>query len=458
MKTKHVNLIFYSSLFVFVVTAIFVTRHNLRLVKSNNNILVIAAIQHHLNKAHSNLYTMLGLMERPLTNELVIEKENIRSYVSVKNEMIGDLVLIDEMYRQLGEQNTPDSLILFFEDHIALFDSIFLTGSTQIIKDETQYAQILKELFKIGEAIDEQLNVLFDLQQLPKKGSADPNATIYVLLVGYVLVFIALVFSFSRLRNEVKNRSDKERKILKQAQVLRQLNKTKDTFFSIIAHDLRGPFNSLLNLFNILNEALEHNDLKMVSQNIQHIEFAARRTYNLLQNLLEWSKLQTGNINTQPEYFDIKILVKENMELFKEAAKQKNITLKAPEESQMVYADQNMINTVLRNLVQNAMKFTQQGQIEVTYQESNGFLTVRVNDSGVGIEKSDQELLFRIDANVKLINNSSDKGSGLGLILCKSFVDKNGGNIWVESKYGTGSTFCFTVPQKRNIFLMNLKA
>jgi signal transduction histidine kinase len=222
----------------------------------------------------------------------------------------------------------------------------------------------------------------------------------------------------------------------------------KDKFFSIIAHDLKNPFNAIVGFANLLYEAYDNFDDHQRKTFIKNICEASDSTFKLLQNLLEWSKTQTGKMEINPEKIDVEMAIRENIAVLKSAADNKKIKIKTsvPENS-FVYADNNMVKAVIRNLISNAIKFTGfDGKIEISAKISGGNVEVCVADTGVGIKPADLLRLFRIADHFKTKGTENEDGSGLGLILCKEFVEKNGGKIWVESKPGAGSKFKFTLP------------
>jgi len=229
---------------------------------------------------------------------------------------------------------------------------------------------------------------------------------------------------------------------------LRQLNATKDKFFSIVAHDLKNPFNAIMGFSNLLSEAYDNFDEKQRKTFIRNISDATENTYKLLQNLLEWSRTQTQSIEYKPDAIDLNEIINNNISVLKSSATNKDITvtLKVPSNT-TAFADENMTRTVIRNLLSNAIKFTRPGgKIEISASETGNYIEVCIADNGVGISKENQKKLFKIDKQFKSYGTSNEQGSGLGLILCKEFVEKNGGKIWVESKYGVGSKFKFTLP------------
>jgi PAS domain S-box-containing protein len=233
---------------------------------------------------------------------------------------------------------------------------------------------------------------------------------------------------------------------------LEKLNATKDKFFSIIAHDLKSPFNSILGFSEILAKQVHNNEYDGIKKYADIILNSSQRAIDLLMNLMEWSRSQTGRMDFTPENFEMVSLINETAMLFDEIARQKSIILirdlpaKAP-----VLGDKAMLSTVLRNLISNAIKFTMSGgKITISAQEKPGELIVSVRDSGVGIPENIIEILFQLSENFSTPGTNNEKGTGLGLILCKEFIEKHGGKIWGESELRKGSTFSFSLPVKEN--------
>ncbi len=229
---------------------------------------------------------------------------------------------------------------------------------------------------------------------------------------------------------------------------LRDLNAQKDRLFSIISHDLRSPFNSILGFSQMLVEQIKENDYKGVDDYARFIFQSSERAMALLTNLLEWSQIQTGRIGFYPEFFDLVSFIEEILPVFEDVARQKSILInRSLPQGISLYADRQMISTILRNLVANAIKFTRQGgTVIVVVRQNHQQVTVAVKDNGVGIPKERLENLFRFDESESTPGTANEKGTGLGLSLCKEFVKKNGGTIWVESEEGKGSTFTFALP------------
>lgn len=230
---------------------------------------------------------------------------------------------------------------------------------------------------------------------------------------------------------------------------LRELNATKDKFFSIIAHDLKSPFNGILGFSNILNEQLKLKDYDGIEEYSAIIHQSSQRAMNLITNLIEWSRSQSGRMDFNPDYVEISSLLNEIYEISNVAAREKSISLKMEIPRHLsVLLDKEMISSVIRNLISNAIKFTHPGgEIIVRAELLNYDLQISVKDTGVGIASQNLVKLFRIDETYSVTGTNNEKGTGLGLILCKEFVEKHKGKIWVESKVDKGSTFFFTIPK-----------
>ena len=255
------------------------------------------------------------------------------------------------------------------------------------------------------------------------------------------------VFLEGSLRDITKEKQAED-KIRKYNEQLEMLNDSKDKFFSIVAHDLISPFSAVLGYSEILLEESGSMERNQISQFATDIHSISQKAFNLLNELLDWSRIQTGRMPYEPEMISIHGIVHDLFALYEQNARKKNIELKnSIVDGQRLYADYKMISTTLRNLLSNAIKFTDQdGQIEIGSRMNNGSVEVFVKDTGVGISDEDMNKIFKIDVHHTQIGTNKEKGTGLGLILCQEFVNKNGGKIWVESEFGEGSKFIFTLP------------
>jgi two-component system, sensor histidine kinase and response regulator len=229
---------------------------------------------------------------------------------------------------------------------------------------------------------------------------------------------------------------------------LRIANATKDKFFSIIAHDLRGPVASLTGLLEMAAMNPDFLDRADRSEIFLELKSSAQNVYHLLENLLSWAKNQQSIMRCHPEKIYLRPVVKNVISLFSTAAKQKGITLHSEVQNDTtVFADTDMVMAILRNLISNAVKFTpDSGHIYIGAKTCNGFIEVTVKDTGAGISDDYLDKLFQEEIHITTYGTRNEKGSGLGLLLCKEFVEKNGGQIRLENRPNHGSRFIFTLP------------
>ena len=251
---------------------------------------------------------------------------------------------------------------------------------------------------------------------------------------------------------DVTDQKRKEAEILQINQQLKESNSQKDKFFSIIAHDLKSPFNSIMGFSELLVEQTREKNYDGIEKFAGIILQSSNRAMDLLMNLLEWSRSQTGRMEFNPEYFEMVDFIKDTLQIFHEIVIQKSIIINMELPRNVpVFADKPMISTIFRNLISNAIKFTKPGGlIIISATEKPDELTVKVRDNGVGISKDRIEKLFRIDESYSTPGTNNEKGTGLGLILCKEFIEKHNGKIWVESEERKGSTFYFALPQNHS--------
>ena len=234
---------------------------------------------------------------------------------------------------------------------------------------------------------------------------------------------------------------------------LKELNETKDKFFSIIAHDLRNPFTSMLGSTELLSERIENLNPVKIKELIQIIDDSAKSGYAILQNLLDWSRSQTGMIDLSPEELDLKTLINENIQSLNLMWAKKKISITTDvKESTLIYADKNIVDAVLRNLIGNAIKFTHMsGKVNVGASVNGKEVIVTIRDNGIGIPEKIVKDLFRIDTRYSRPGTSMEQGTGLGLKICKEFVEMQGGRIWVESTDHKGSEFKFTLLSRNEL-------
>jgi len=230
---------------------------------------------------------------------------------------------------------------------------------------------------------------------------------------------------------------------------LQLINAEKDKFFSIIAHDLRGPLSAFVDATQILTEEIQNMDLEEIKDITMSMKTSASNIYGLLENLLEWSRLRRGAMDFVPENLNLKKKIEASIDVLSESARKKRIglTISVPGELE-IRADIHMFDTIIRNLISNAIKFTISGGKVIVTANYNGdhYVVVKISDSGIGMTPELKNKLFQIDEKTSRPGTEGETSTGLGLLLCKEFIEKHGGKIWVESSVGQGSTFSFSLP------------
>lgn len=319
--------------------------------------------------------------------------------------------------------------------------------------------ELLKEIHKLS---PESLKILLTGQaSIEGISNAINNAQLYRFIAkpwdkaDLVLTVKEAVKSFIqeiKIRKQNKKllelNASLEEQVAQRTEELREANAAKDKFFSIIAHDLKSPFNALLGLSDAMLENWEIFENEDKLEFVQDIHNTSKNTYALLQNLLEWSRSQIGSLQINPEVFNPVELVNENIMVLKQHVDTKQISITNKINNEVLcQADKNMISTVFRNLISNAIKFTNpQGNITITGCTKNEYHEFSVTDNGIGMNEKTKDDLFKLNSKTQRAGTSEESGTGLGLLLCKEFVEKNGGEIAVTSKENEGSTFSFTLP------------
>ncbi|MDZ7740904.1 MAG: two-component regulator propeller domain-containing protein [Bacteroidota bacterium] len=274
-----------------------------------------------------------------------------------------------------------------------------------------------------------------------------------VVLILLILASVYYIFRYiitKRYTYSLKRQVASRTKELKNnEQKLKQLNSTKDRFFSIIAHDLRSPFNAIMGL----SEYLMENDNSISSEErksiISNLYQSSRSSFELLENLLTWARSQEGKLSFFPDRINITDIINDNIDLMKSSSERKKIKLLSTvTEDLFVHADYNMINTVMRNLISNAIKFTaDSGIVNISSKVQDTELMVCVRDTGIGLPEEMINELFVLNGSTEREGTTGEKGTGLGLVLCGEFIRRNKGHIWAENNKGKGAKFCFTLPR-----------
>jgi len=340
----------------------------------------------------------------------------------------------------------------------------------QVLKDSLDARENLIELNRMQEIylIEKQdaetliLKNELELNDVKLKSNKIFTAGVIILLSFVVIFSIYLLINISRRRianlklkgqqniitsaNEVLQQQKDELQSL--TTELRILNADKDRFMSILAHDLKSPFNTILGFSEVLTEGVGQFSVDEIRDLAKRINESTQTTYNLLEDLLTWIRIQSGKITFNPEKADLTDICNNILELLNPVAKGKNITISDfPTESIYLFADTEMLKTILRNIVSNAIKFTNTGgKITILTEKRDSNIIITVSDNGIGMEPADSAKLFDMTQIYTTTGTANETGTGLGLLLCKEFVEKHGGRIWVKSVLGKGSDFIFTLP------------
>lgn len=285
----------------------------------------------------------------------------------------------------------------------------------------------------------------YELQLLHKSGRRVfvEVSTVSVGKPGEVLVM--------GIMRDITQRKLYEQQLKESEEKLRQMNLAKDKFFNIIAHDLRAPISGLTSMTKLLLENYENLEPEYTKDLLSNILEVSNQTFNLLENLLLWARTQTGTIPFKPEETDLYEVVLASKVLNEPNAKQKGITINnlVPADS-FAFVDRNMITTVVRNLISNAVKFSPSNtEITIKLNDIGDFYELIVSDKGVGMTPEQLDKLFKLGENISTVGTQGEKGSGIGLILCQEFVERNGGKIRIESQVGEGTTFFITLPKSK---------
>ncbi|MEN8121228.1 MAG: ATP-binding protein [Bacteroidota bacterium] len=327
----------------------------------------------------------------------------------------------------------------------------YKTISDSILNDENT-AMVTR--IEMQRKYDEQIKIR-EISALKKDKKTNLIITILGIIILIVLAYAIGLYRINKIKQKANNElAAKNREIIKQQEKLKknsheleEYNQTKEKLFSIIAHDLKNPYSAIIGFTNLLISDLEVKEYSNIKRFAQTILKASQQNYDLLVNLLEWANTQTNAIKFKPEIINIKEFINDIIEIQTNAALQKNISISCKAENISVHADKNMLNTILRNLLSNAIKYSPPGKkINVNIEKNAGAVEFNIKDEGIGIDQKDIDKLFRIDNNFSKQGTNQERGTGLGLILCKEFVEKHNGEIWVESSVDKGSKFSFKIP------------
>ncbi|MFA8433627.1 MAG: tetratricopeptide repeat protein [Marinifilaceae bacterium] len=400
---------------------------------------------HSIGLSHSNMAIMFVSEER--YDEAYKHIKELHKIATKTNSLIlknSAFFLLTTYYE---EKNNIPKAYDYLNEYLITLDSLYKLQKTAVIAN-------LEDRYKI-EAQDKEIELLKKDNQIQilesKKHKFQRNATL-VLSLLITLLSIGIFAAYSMIRKRNRRLAVKNKKLKESEQIQKELNGTKDKLFSIIAHDLINPFNAILGFSTFLHKNYFRMEEKDRIHSAQNIHEASQQAFNLLNNLLQWARSQTNKLSYRPSALNLFSIVKQNVLLHESNAREKSIDIQiAVDENSIVYSDEHLLSTVIRNLLSNAIKFTNpNGRITLRSEKKDGMMEVSVSDNGVGIDKTNLEQLFKMEQNNSQPGTLKEPGTGLGLVLCKEFVEKNRGKIWVESELGKGSSFIFTVPLSKD--------
>lgn len=377
---------------------------------------------------------------------------------NIRNEKMLIYSQLAEVYSLSGNYKPAFD---YQKKYIALKDSVF-TSEKEKDKTEIITRYETEKKAKENEVLRQQ-NTIDKLRIERQKNRFMRAVLIGAVIIISVLAILWVVIRANRHKNrvnrlleeknrEISNQRDRLEKALDELSEretrLTEANAAKDRFFSIIAHDLKNPFTSILGLTGLLNDGFEELSVAEQKEFIRNLHESSRNLYNLLENLLHWARSQTGRITPAPEFIDVGELLKSAGVIFSNAARSKKIDFSFQCNRQAnVFADRGMLETVLRNLISNAIKFTPEGgTVEVSTLLNNSYVSITISDTGTGMSNAEVQNLFKAGVRMQKMGTANENGSGLGLILCHEFIQMNHGDIEVESSPGRGSRFTVKLP------------
>lgn len=398
---------------------------------------------------HTKTQNTYGLAEAQLGKGKVLLKQG--KFNEAMNRIQASLVLAKEINARTLEIECYRSLATLYEQREDYKNALAYTKQSKVLQDSLFSQDMLQKLFQDQlrfQTENKDLEIAALSQTQAKQASELKRQSflrnILVVVVALTVILLFTVYRSGQRRIRInKMLIEHQNEIKKRSIELEQLNQVKDKFFSVISHDLRSPINALSGILDLMgNSHISPDELPKLTQELR-LQF--NHTKNLINNLLDWTLLQMDKLRIQPVKIDLNNMVNDNFKLLSALhLKDINLINDIPADT-YAFGDLNMINLVFRNLILNGMKFTESGgEIRVASREENDQLILSVSDNGVGIAPDVQKILFEKTSGYSTRGTANEKGTGLGLILCKEFVERNGGKIWLESEEGKGSTFYFT--------------
>lgn len=428
--TKGISIVFFLYLLVNIIRIFefFLNEHqNLDYFKSGS-------FEKFIILSYSFLYVLLTfslvmLINRRLLSEIAFQEEK---YFKAFNESPDAIMLTRLVDAKIFEVNHGFEVLTGYLAEEAIGRSSF---SLNFWENEESRYQMISALKEKGT-----LRKVESTFRIRNGNLVECTISADIILIDgeeFILITVEDISAFKKLLNELMNSADE----------LKHLNATKDKLFSIIAHDLRGPFANIINLSELLKDQIKTKEYEGIDEYANLIQTSTQKVTGLLSNLLEWSQLKTGKMSFCPTPTNLHDILIEVIDLLKFQAQQKDIALLFEVEKNIVAnIDKNMFSTILRNLISNSIKFTNKtGQIQIQLTYKDGIVNCSIQDNGVGMDKLKLEKLFKIEEKVTTPGTNNEQGSGLGLFLCKEFIELHNGKIIASSEIGKGTLIRFNL-------------
>ena len=375
------------------------------------------------------LFFIIKVLEKNYSRERLRAEESERNFKSLSENSLDHISRFDRQLRHLYINRAGTELLGLPLDKI-----LGKTYSELEIANRAQYMDledILETVFTLGTPISTQVLIEKDITKTYLDFRIFPEFDEHSNVISILCV-------------------SRDISVLKQTEIaLSQTIADKDRFISILAHDIKNPFNSILGFSDLLSANFREYDIEKTGKMLKIINQTAIFTNDLLDEILVWGRAHSGSLPYKPQYIQFQDLILMVIEPLSANIKNKNISITSNTETLIVFADKNMLKTIMRNFITNAIKFTNiGGQIIISAKQDKDFVTITVSDNGVGIDKTILENLFTISKVQSTPGTSNEQGTGLGLLICNEFVHRHGGKIWVESQVNKGSDFSFSLPNK----------
>ena len=447
---KKINILFILIVLPVLITSYFVILSNREFNNMNNWIT-------QSNNIQKQIHEILTLQQ----NTEIVNQESLVSHSHTDQHKIDSLsialFLKIDSFKNLtvdfpDKQKSIDTLRLyviteleankFVTKHTALFNDTILVKQLETQNGFVNFSKIAKLLNRM----EEQESIILNQRTKNLETIKEHGDIIFAI---FIVLFFAIIIGFYFLvRNDIKFRIRTENELKQKSEELKSSNDYKDKMFSIIAHDLRNPFQPIVTISEIMTNDFDTLDKNEIKEFGEQLELISKNVMVLLENLLEWSKVQTGKMHFNPEVISVKDKIESVIRNLSVYAEKKKIKLYDIMDADInVFADNNMLSSILQNLISNAIKFTPvNGEIRISSMVEGKNILFSVCDSGIGIAKEYIGKIFNLGDHYTTKGTNDEKGSGLGLLLCREFIDLHNGKIWAENNKKEGTTFYFTIP------------